>query len=281
MIYYNIKFIFFSIILGILNLIYNNDYSQLYKNINYKVIVELPNNFRTLGELLCEPLTNHTHENNILSEYGNTKETKYKKNIYTKDPTKRNPPIREVTEKVNNSTINSNKYNKEKYNQEKEAKSNRSSRSIKYLEMQRKLYNNFYAKPGTDFKNFSDISNDKSCECENKKKSYNKVNDKYLENLKECCVGDVGACTISSGDIVCGKISAAAAGTGAACVTDAVVKAVAYGVIKVTGVAVVKSSTIASCTSVVAVSFCSIAIIAIIAVLIIFYAWLPKRRKNS
>ncbi|SOV84265.1 PIR protein, putative [Plasmodium sp.] len=160
MISYNINFIFFSIILGILSLIYNNDYSQLYENIHYKSFVELPNNFRTLGELLCEPSTNHIHENI------------------------------EIT--------NLNKHQNEKYEKDKEAKSNRSTSSIKYLEMQRKLYNNFYEKPGKDFKNLSDKSKDKSCVCENKKKSWNKVNDKYIGNFKTGCIGGTGMCTVSS-----------------------------------------------------------------------------------
>ncbi|ETW33058.1 hypothetical protein PFTANZ_06226 [Plasmodium falciparum Tanzania (2000708)] len=70
--------------------------------------------------------------------------------------------------------------------------------------MQRKLYNNFYAKPEIYFENFSDKTNDKSCECSNNMKSYNqlsssnKVHDKYLDNLKEGCVGAVNTCTFSS-----------------------------------------------------------------------------------
>lgn len=79
-----------------------------------------------------------------------------------------------------------------------------SSSSLKYLEMQRKLYNNFYSKPEIDFENFSNKSNNKLCECINKNKSYNiltssnKVHDKYLDNLKERCVGGVGICIFSS-----------------------------------------------------------------------------------
>lgn len=78
------------------------------------------------------------------------------------------------------------------------------SSSLKYLEMQRKLYNNFYSKPEIDFENFSNKSNNKLCECINKNKSYNiltssnKVHDKYLDNLKERCVGGVGICIFSS-----------------------------------------------------------------------------------
>ncbi|SOV73811.1 PIR protein, putative [Plasmodium sp. gorilla clade G3] len=198
MISYNINFIFFSIILGILSLIYNNDYSQLYENIHYKSFVELPNNFRTLGELLCEPSTNHIHVNNILREYGNMNEKRYTKNNYPNDDTITKHKITEGSLKENIEITNLNKHQNEKYEKDKEAKSNRSTSSIKYLEMQRKLYNNFYEKPGKDFKNLSDKSKDKSCVCENKKKSWNKVNDKYIGNFKTGCIGGTGMCTVSS-----------------------------------------------------------------------------------
>ncbi|SCQ12606.1 PIR protein,putative [Plasmodium sp.] len=232
-----------------------NDCDQLYKNINYKVIVEVTNNFRTLGELSYEPLTNYTHENNILSEYGNTNETKYKKNIYTKDPTKRNPPIREVTEKVNTSTINLNKYRKGIYNNHKEAKSNKTSRSIKYLEMQRNLYNNFYAKPEIDLhNNFSDKSNNKSCECENKKSSYN-INDKYLDNLKTGCAGSACVFSISSG------------------ATEIVAIAEISKASKLTVSSVAAGSTLSYCCAIAALVLFIIAV-----VLLILYIWLCRKR---
>ncbi|SCQ12722.1 stevor PIR protein,putative [Plasmodium sp.] len=290
MISYNIKLIFFSIILGILNLIYNNDCDQLYKNINYIRIVELPNNFRILGELSYEFTTNHNHKINELRKYKNTNERKYQKNIYPNNHAKRNHKISKGTKKENNGTINSNKYRKGIYDKEKEAKSNRSSPSIKYLEIQRKLYNDFYVKPGTDFKNFSDKSNDKSCDCQknstsDKLTSSNNVNDDYLENFKKDFPEGAGTCgfgsriTSNSGVVI---------GTAAACVADGAFKAafgtaeaVAGGKILSAGIKAVVSGGSTLTVGGVAVLCCAFAVIAIIAVLIILYAWLLKRRKNS
>lgn len=73
--------------------------------------------------------------------------------------------------------------------------------------MQRKHYKNFYVKPEMDFNNFSDKKNDnnyKYYEWTNKMKAYkqlhssNKVHYKYLDNLKERCVGGVDMCRFSS-----------------------------------------------------------------------------------
>ncbi|SOV84141.1 PIR protein,putative [Plasmodium sp.] len=302
MISYNIKFIFFSIILGILTLIYNNDYSQLYKNIHYKSFVELPNNFRTLGELLCEPPTSPIHDSNLLSEYGNKNEKTYSKNNYTNNHAKTNFKITEVTKKVNTQTTNSKKYKKENYNKDKEPKSNRSSRSIKYLEMQRKLYNNFYAKPGTDFKNMSDKSNNKFCEYENKKEWSNKVHDKYLDNLKECCVGGAGMCVVSSaGSGFAGITAAKSAGLNCVLSTQVfvvggkvagvnvtglsalgeVIKAFgsSSGVVKVLAAEAIKDTAFMATFQPYAIAI--YVILAIIAVIIILYIWLRRRRKYS
>ncbi|SOS76655.1 PIR protein, putative [Plasmodium sp. gorilla clade G1] len=206
MIFYNFKLIMFSIILGTLTLIYNNDINALYKNKKYRIIMLVPIYFRLLAELSHEPTEKYKHESNKLREYRYTDEKKHK-NIYTNDDTKGKLNIPEVTEKGNTTTTNLKKYESSTYYNEKEAKSNISSRSLRYLEIQKKLYNNFYVEPELDIHNFSDISNDKNykcCEYANKKKSYNeltslnKVHDNYLDNLKDTCVGGVGICSFSS-----------------------------------------------------------------------------------
>ncbi|ETW43491.1 hypothetical protein PFNF135_02404 [Plasmodium falciparum NF135/5.C10] len=134
-------------------------------------------------------------------------ETKYKKNRYPNDDTKRKQKIPEVTEKENTGTTNLKQYRKGTYDNEKDSQSNIYSRSTKYLEIQRKLYNNFYVKPEMDFQYFSDKSNDKSnkcCECLNKKKSYDELSSStkfhynYLDNSKKVCAVDVCACFLSS-----------------------------------------------------------------------------------
>ncbi|SOV11120.1 stevor PIR protein, putative [Plasmodium sp. gorilla clade G2] len=236
MISYKFKLIIFSIILGALSLIYNvrntleNHCDGLYKNINYKNTLLVPTKFRSLGELLYEPKTNHKHENNKLREYRNTNETNYMKKKYPKNHTKTKQNIPEVTQKENTLATNLKKYRKEIYGKENETQTNRSSRSLKYLEMQRKLYNNFYVKPETDFVHISDKSNaknDKFCECPNKMKSFkkssssNKINDKYLYKLKTGCVGGVGVCALSStaignSGIAAGVTAGIAPGTAAA-----------------------------------------------------------------
>ncbi|SOV20366.1 stevor PIR protein, putative [Plasmodium sp. gorilla clade G2] len=207
MICYNIKLIILSIILGTLALNFNNNCDGLYKNINYKNILLMPTYLRSLAELSYGLTTNHKHEKCKLREYTNNDERRYKKNKYPKDDEKTKKDIPEVTEKEKASTENLKKYKKETYDNEKVATSNRSSRSLKYLEMQRKLYNNFYVKPDMDFEKFSDKSNaknDKSCEWANNKRSSDKlssknnVHDNYLDNLKTGCVAGVGVCTLSS-----------------------------------------------------------------------------------
>ncbi|SCM18815.1 PIR protein, putative [Plasmodium sp.] len=190
-------------ILGTISLIYNNCYKQLYKNINYNNIVLVPKNFRSLAELLYEPTIYHIHENNELGGYGNTNGTKYK-NKYPKNYVKPNQNIPEATEKENTQTTNLKKYRKGECHREKETKSNKSSCSLKHLEIQRKLYNNFYVKPERYCENFSDKSNDIFCECSNNKKTYNvlnssnKVHDNYLDNLKKGCFRGVRACMFPS-----------------------------------------------------------------------------------
>ncbi|SOS76184.1 stevor [Plasmodium sp. gorilla clade G1] len=203
MISYNFKLSIFSIILGTLTLIYNYDCDGLYTITKYKNIILLSTRFRSLAELSYESRTNHKHEYNLLDEDKTFNETKYKKNKYQKDEAKSKQKILHEIEKENNGTACSKKYKKETYGKEKEAKSNRSSRSLKYLEMQRKLYNNFYVKPELDFEEFSN----KSCECSYKNKSYNILNssnnehNNYLDNLKKGCVGGVGVCTLCSAGV--------------------------------------------------------------------------------
>lgn len=80
-----------------------------------------------------------------------------------------------------------------------------------------KLYNNFQVKGEIYFPNLSDKSNDKSCECANKKKIYNhlsssnKVHDNYLDNLKTGCSEVLGTCTFSS--VVTGSYGASSTAT--------------------------------------------------------------------
>ncbi|ETW45079.1 hypothetical protein PFNF135_00408 [Plasmodium falciparum NF135/5.C10] len=269
MIFYIIKLISFSTILGTLILNYNNECGGLYKDIKHKNILLVPTTFRSLRELSYQPIINHKRENNELREYNKNNETNYKKIKYRNDDVETKQNISEVTEKDNSATINLQKCRKGIYYNENEEKSNKSSRSLKYLEMQRKLYNNFYIKPEMDFQNFSDKTNnknDKSCECTNNMKSYNhlsslnKVHDKYLDNLKTCCVGGARACALSS------------ALTG---ISAAFIKALSTMV--VTGT---------SHNSVASIGFiyCGIAALVlflIAVVLIILYIWILNRRKNS
>ncbi|SOV84348.1 PIR protein,putative [Plasmodium sp.] len=283
MVYYNFKLIIFSIILGILTLIYNNDSNGLYKNINYKNTVLFTTNFRSLEELLNEPTTNHRNENIQLKEYGLTNERKYTKNIYAKDDTKKKQKIPELREKKNTGTQNSKKYKKEKYNKEKDAKSSRAARSIKYLEMQRKLYNNFYVKPYMDFDNLPDKSNNKSCECQNTKKSSSKVHDKYLENLKDGCVGGAGVCAASYAAAVNSGVFAAVKALPGVAASVAASNALPFETALQTVVTAVKTALEAGGFSISLVPYgiAIYVILAIIVVLIILYIWLYRRRKNS
>ncbi|EUR72629.1 hypothetical protein PFBG_02338 [Plasmodium falciparum 7G8] len=259
----NFKLIIFSIILGILTLIYNNVCERLYKNMKYKNIVLVSTNFRSLAELLYEPTKNHIHEINELKEYGNTNETKFKKNKYPNDDAKRKQNVPQVTEKEYAGTPKSMKYKNETCDKGKGAQSISSSRSPICLEMQRKLYNNFYVKPEMDFQNFLNKSNDKFCEYTNKKKMYNqlyirnKVHNIYLNNLKKVCGGGSGVCTLSS--VATGIIAPVPGSTASA-----------------SGKALFVSTTVPY--------YCGIAalVLIIIAVaLIILYIWLYRRRKNS
>ncbi|SOV76024.1 hypothetical protein, putative [Plasmodium sp. gorilla clade G3] len=197
-----LKLILFSIILGQLTLIYNNNCDRLYKNTNNGNIVLIGTNFRSLAELTHKLSTNYRQENKELKEYRNTNHTKYKKDKYPKNDVKSKQNVYEVPKNENARTPNSKIYTKEKYNKEKEAKSNRSSNSIKYLKTQNKHYNNFYEKPEINFEKFTDKSNNKSRECKNKKKSSDKLSssskdhDKNLINLETACVECTYMCTI-------------------------------------------------------------------------------------
>ncbi|SOS80090.1 PIR protein, putative [Plasmodium sp. gorilla clade G1] len=239
MIYYNIKLIIFLIILGTTAIIYNNDCKLLYRNMKYKKISCAPTKFRALAELLYEHTERHIHENNKLREYGNIHGKKYKKDKYLNNVVKRKQDVPEVTEKENIGTTNLSIYRKKIYDNEIDAKSNRFSCSLKYLEIERKLYNNFYVKPEMDFEKFSNKSNDKSCECVNRKKTYNilnssnKFHDNYLDNFKLGCSGVVNTCTFSSAIVAKCGISAA---SGAA-VAEAATKATTLGIAELAGLA--------------------------------------------
>ncbi|SOV11125.1 stevor PIR protein, putative [Plasmodium sp. gorilla clade G2] len=165
MISYNFKLFIFSIVLGALTLFYNvknkkNDCHGLYTNIKYKNIVLEQTNPRSLAESSHELTANDKHENNKLREYRNTKETKYKKNKYPEDVTKTKQKIPQITNKKFPGTPNLNKYRKKTYAKDKEANSNISPRSLKNLEMQRKLYNDFDGKQELYFRNISDQPKD-------------------------------------------------------------------------------------------------------------------------
>ncbi|SCQ12673.1 stevor PIR protein,putative [Plasmodium sp.] len=275
MITYNFKFIIFSIILGTLSLIYYNDSNGLYKNIYYTNVVLVTTKFRTLAELLYEPTTNHRNENNKLKEFTKTNETKCKKSIYPKDDKKPNDQIQQVPENENIGTPNTVKYRKGTHSKEKDAISNRSSRSLKYLEMQRKLYNNFYVRPEIYFQNLSDKSNDKYFEYSNKKKSSNKVNDEYLDALKTSCVGGAEVCEFSS--ILTGSYG----------VTAALKTAGVTNAKDITTAATLLSSSLekffvgASWGTFFHYGIAAFVLILIVVALIILYLYLRKKRKNS
>ncbi|SOV74950.1 PIR protein,putative [Plasmodium sp. gorilla clade G3] len=285
MISYNIKFIFFSIILGIITLIYNNDCDTWYNNTKNNNMVFLTTNFRSLGELSCELTSNHIHDSNLLREYGLANEEKYTKNKYSKDDTKRKHKISKVIEKEYTVITNLNKDKKVIYDKHKDTPSNISSSSIKYLEMQRKLYNNFYAKPGTDFKNFSDKSNNKSCECENKTKSSSKCYGKYIGYLEKGCSRGAGVCAVSA---------AATANSGCAVGTVAALEATGIstgmaGASKLTGFAALSALTKAFSSAAKVAEGAALAasqpyaigalvLILIAVVLIILYIWLCRKR---
>ncbi|SOV20228.1 stevor PIR protein, putative [Plasmodium sp. gorilla clade G2] len=164
MIYYNLKLVIFSIILGTLTLIYNNDFNSLYKNINYENIVLGPINYRSLAEYSHEHRTNHKHKNRELREYQKTKEEQYKKNKYPNDGAKTKQKIRQVTENENTGISNLRKYKKESYDNAQGGNSNKSPRSLKYSEIQRKLYNDLDGKQDRDVQNYSDDEYDSKIE---------------------------------------------------------------------------------------------------------------------
>ncbi|EUT66615.1 hypothetical protein PFAG_06129 [Plasmodium falciparum Santa Lucia] len=307
----NFKLIIFSIILGTLTLIYNNGYDGLYKNINYKNVVLVPTNFRSLAELLHELRTNHIHENNELREYQKTNKSNYLKSKYPNYDAKPKRNITKVIEKENVGKQKLKKYRKGIYDNEKETKSNISSRSIKHLEMERKLYISFYVKPEIYFEKFSDKSNDKSCECAYKKKLYdklsslNKAHDNYLDNLKSGCAGGVGVCVLSSTFTKIAGATAAAKSlfTGITSsegvskfieaficanlfskpATQAAISSVTETVKNITLPSSFTAETAAGTVSGVFLPYgiAIYVIISIIVLLIILYIWLRKRRKNS
>ncbi|SOV20268.1 stevor PIR protein, putative [Plasmodium gaboni] len=141
MLFYSIRLVIFSIILGTLTLIYSNDSDVLYKNINYENIVLGPINYRSLAEYSHEHRTNQKHRNSELREYQKTKEEQYKKNKYPNDDAKTKQQIPQGTENENTRISNKMSSKKEVYNNAKGENSNMSPRRLRYLEIQRKLYN--------------------------------------------------------------------------------------------------------------------------------------------
>ncbi|SOV84282.1 PIR protein,putative [Plasmodium sp.] len=272
MISYIFKFIIFSIILGTLNLIYNNDCDRLYKNINNKNNLEIRNNFKSLAELLPEPRTNHISEKLQFKEYEAINKKKYTKIKYSNDDSNKKQKLEDVSGKENDGVSNSKKHKKEKYQKEKDPKSISSSRSFKYMEIQRKLYNNFYVKPEIDFEDFTDKTKNKSCECPNKKKPSSKVHDKYRDYLEKGCAGGACMCGISSESAVFGSwitIGAAGAKITSASV-DTAAKATLTGAL--------------GGGAVTALNVCGITVLVLIIagyVLMILCIWLYSRKKNS
>ncbi|SOV10069.1 stevor PIR protein, putative [Plasmodium gaboni] len=99
MISFNFKLFIFSIVLGALTLLYNNDFDVLYKNLNYENIVLVQTNPRSLAESSYEHRTNQKHKNSELREYQKTKEEQYKKNKYPNEDAKTKQKIPQGTER--------------------------------------------------------------------------------------------------------------------------------------------------------------------------------------
>ncbi|SOV12002.1 stevor PIR protein, putative [Plasmodium sp. gorilla clade G2] len=180
MISYNFKLFIFSIVLGALTLFYNvrnkkNDCHGLYTNIKYKNIVLVQTNPRSLAESSHELTANDKHENNKLREYRNTKETKYKNNKYPEDDTKTKQKIPPITNKKFPGTPNLMKYRKETYDNTQGGISNISPGHLGYLEMQRKLYNDFDGKQELHFRKHSD-------------QPYDEYESRTKKRLKNCCM---------------------------------------------------------------------------------------------
>ncbi|SOV23553.1 stevor PIR protein,putative [Plasmodium sp. DRC-Itaito] len=141
MLFYSVKLVIFSIILGTLTLIYNNDFHVLYKNMKYENIVLGKINYRSLAELSHEHRTNRKHKNSELKEYQKTKEEQYKKNKYPNDDAKTKQKIPQGRENENTRISNKTSSKKEIYNNTQGGNSDMSPRRLRYLEIQRKLYN--------------------------------------------------------------------------------------------------------------------------------------------
>ncbi|SCQ12900.1 stevor PIR protein, putative [Plasmodium gaboni] len=141
MLFYNIRLVIFSIILGTLTLIYNNGFDVLYKNLNFQNIVLGPINYRSLAESSHEHRTNQKHKNNELREYQKTKEEQYKKNKYPNDDAKTKQKTPQGTENENTRISNKTSSKKELYNNTQGGNPNISPGRLRYLEIQKKLYN--------------------------------------------------------------------------------------------------------------------------------------------
>ncbi|SOV25602.1 stevor PIR protein,putative [Plasmodium sp. DRC-Itaito] len=156
MLFYSIKLVIFSIILGTLTLIYNNDSDVLYKNINYDNIVLGQINYRSLAESSHEHRTNQKHKNRELREYQKTKEEQYKKNKYPNEDAKTKQKIPQGTENENTRISNKMSSKKEIYNNTQGGNSDISPRRLRYLEIQRKLYNGIDEIKEREIQNYSD-----------------------------------------------------------------------------------------------------------------------------
>ncbi|SOV20991.1 PIR protein [Plasmodium sp. DRC-Itaito] len=160
MLFYSIRLVIFSIILGTLTLIYNNDFDDLYKNMNYENIVLGPINYRSLAESSHEHRTNQKHKNSELREYQKTKEEEYKKNKYPNDDAKTKQKIPPITNDRFPGTPNKMSSKKEIYNNTQGGNSDISPRRLRYLEIQRKLYNDCDGKYELHFRKLSDQPKD-------------------------------------------------------------------------------------------------------------------------
>ncbi|SOV20050.1 stevor PIR protein, putative [Plasmodium sp. gorilla clade G2] len=141
MISYNLKLIIFSIVLGALTLFYNGQKT-----------------LRSLAESSHELTANDKHENNELGEYANTNERKYKKEKYPKDDAKKKKKIPPITNKRFPGTPNRMTARKEIYNNAQGGNSRMPPGHLGYLEMQRKLYNDFNGKQELYFRKLDDES---------------------------------------------------------------------------------------------------------------------------
>ncbi|KYN93052.1 stevor, partial [Plasmodium gaboni] len=180
---------------------------------------------------------------------------------------------------------------KEIYNNAQGGNSNMSPRRLRYLEIQRNLYNDIDGKQELYFRKLSDKSNnknDKPYEYPNKKNlftspsSLNKIKDTYLDNLKNGCVGSAATCAVSS--IITGScgiaatpLAAAPTPLAAAAATPLAAAAASYSA----AAAKIAAAFGASLGTFSPYGIAALVLIIIALVLIILYIWLYRRRKTS